>query len=331
MIRLALQQLLGTRLVLLKPLLPLAALRKLAVTRGGTLALAALLDWALAEPPSAVHPVVWMGRLLAAAEPALLRGPSSRQLVVGALVAAGGAGGWFVVGRALDQFLVRSALFLPLRAWLLKCCFAWRALDEAAARVEGLLREGRLAAAQTAVQSLVSRETAALDAEQVAAAAIESVAENLGDSLVGPVLAYAVGGLGGAFAYRWVNTADAMVGYRGRFEWGGKAAARLDDLANFVPARLAAALLLLCGGDRRSGLDALRRDRGQTASPNAGWPMATMAGLLGRSLEKPGAYRLNASAPAPGPSDILAARRIVARAWLLLAAVGSTLLLLRRR
>jgi adenosylcobinamide-phosphate synthase len=299
--------------------------------RAATLLLAALIDRVFGEPPPAAHPVVWMGRLIAAAEPVILRGSSRRQLALGGALVAGGAAGWFAIGWTCDRLAARSALLVPWQAWLLKCSLAWRALDEAAAEVERQLRAGDLAAARSALRSLVSRETATLDAGQVAAAAIESVAENVGDSLVGPVLAYLAGGLGGALAYRWLNTADAMVGYRGRFEWAGKPAARLDDLANLLPARLAAALLVAAGEDRRSALRVLAADRGQTASPNAGWPMAAMAGVLGRSLEKPGHYRLNAAAPPPCPADIAAARRLAGRAWLLLVAALVAALALRRR
>jgi adenosylcobinamide-phosphate synthase len=272
-----------------------------------------------------------MGRLIALAEPALLGGSPRRQLLLGGALAVGGVVGWFLVGWALDRLLAGSAVLVPLRGWLLKCCLAWRALDDEAAQVEAALASGDLAAARLALRSLVSRETAALDTGQVAAAAIESVAENLGDSLVGPALAFAFAGLGGAFAYRWLNTADAMIGYRGRYEWAGKPAARLDDVANLLPARLAAALLLAAGGDRGAGLAVLRRDRGATASPNAGWPMAAMAGLLGRALEKPGHYRLNAAAPPPEVGDIAAARAVAGRAWLLLLAGLAFALVAARR
>lgn len=299
--------------------------------RAATLLLAALIDWGFGEPPPTLHPVVWMGRLIAAAEPLILRGSSHRQLALGGLLAAGGAVAWFALGWTVDRLATRSALWLPLQAWLLKCSLAWRALDEAAAAVERQLRAGDLAGARVALRSLVSRETATLDAEQVAAAAIESVAENVGDSLVGPVLAYLAGGLGGALAYRWLNTADAMVGYRGRFEWAGKPAARLDDLANLLPARLAAALLVAAGGDRRGALRVLAADRRQTASPNAGWPMAAMAGALGRALEKPGHYRLNAAAPPPCSADIAAARRLAGHAWLVFVVALVGALMLRRR
>ncbi|MFN8533015.1 MAG: adenosylcobinamide-phosphate synthase CbiB [Dehalococcoidia bacterium] len=284
------------------------------------LPLAAAIDALLGEPPAVVHPVVWMGKAIGVAEGALQRGSPLVQLFGGALLAGGGAAICYAGGVAIDRLTAGRVWLLPLRALVLKCCLAWRALDLAAARVEVSLGVGDLAGARDGLRWLVSRETVGLSAEQVAAAAVESVAENFSDSLIGPALAYSAGGLGGALAYRWLNTADAMIGYRGRYEWIGKTAARLDDFANLVPARLAALLLIAAGPDRRAGLMALGRDRGQTASPNAGWPMAAMAGLLGRALEKPGHYRLNAGAPAPDAADIAAARRTARLAWLILLA-----------
>ena len=142
------------------------------------------------------------------------------------------------------------------------------------------------------------------------------MAENASDSAVAPWLAYLVAGLAGAYAYRAANTLDALVGYRGRYEHLGKAAARLDDLLNLVPARLTAAAIVLAApaGSRGRALATLRRDRRRTASPNAGWPMSAMAGALGVQLEKVGHYRLGEPQRAVEAADIAAAGRIVGRA-----------------
>src|SRR3954467_13894357 len=130
-----------------------------------------------------------------------------------------------------------------------------------------------------------------LDEPLLVAASVESVAENMSDSFVAPLFYYALFGLPAAVAYRAVNTLDAMIGYRGRYEYLGKAAARLDDLLNLIPARLTAGLLLVAGALRKAdgggGPLILRRARRATASPNAGWPMATVAGLLSVCLAKP--------------------------------------------
>jgi adenosylcobinamide-phosphate synthase len=131
------------------------------------------------------------------------------------------------------------------------------------------------------------------------------VAENLTDALVAPVLFYLALGVPGALAYRALNTADTMLGYReGALEYFGKLAARLDDLANLVPARLSAlAIVTAARSPTRAAWSVMARDHARTASPNAGWTMAAMAGALGVTLEKPTAYRLGHGRP-PQPADI---------------------------
>ena len=145
--------------------------------------------------------------------------------------------------------------------------------------------------------SLVSRNTEDLSQEEVVGAAIESLAENLTDSLASPLFFYAIFGLPGAFFYRFCNTCDSMIGYRGGdTEWGGKIAAKLDDVLNWIPARVTSILLLGAGvlakEDVIKGAEALRDERGNTASPNAGWTMSVMAGMLRVTLEKRGQYAL---------------------------------------
>src|SRR5262249_34837731 len=146
-------------------------------------------------------------------------------------------------------------------------------------------------------RDLVSRPTGMLDAGQVTSAAIESVAENLTDAFLAPLLFFVAFGLPGAVMYRVVNTADAMIGYRdGRLLYFGRVAARLDDAFNLVPARLAGLLIVaaaaMAGADGRRALSTMRGDHARTASPNAGWTVSAMAGALGVTLAKPGAYSL---------------------------------------
>jgi adenosylcobinamide-phosphate synthase len=221
-------------------------------------------------------------------------------------------------------------LRLAVCAALLKTTFAERALLDAAAAVGRPLAAGDLPAARTALRALVSRDRDRLDAGLIAAAAIESVAENLSDSLTAPLLAYALGGLPAAAAYRAVNTADAMIGYHGRHEYIGKAAARLDDLLNLLPARLTALLLAVAAGERRAdALRVCRRDHRLTVSPNAGWPMAAMAGALDLALEKVGHYRLHAAGRVPTAADISAACRLARRAGRFAIALTLALTFLR--
>jgi len=154
-----------------------------------------------------------------------------------------------------------------------------------------------------------------LDQPLIAAAAIQSVAENTTDSFVGPWLAFSIFGVPGAVAYRAVNTLDSMLGYRGAYEYLGKVSARLDDLVNLIPARVSALLLLLSGFWQRlpaaRGWRTLRMDRRLTPSPNAGWTISAMSGLLGVALEKSGHYRIGDGLPDPDSTDIRASVRVL--------------------
>jgi len=282
--------------------------------RAAVLAAALALDLARGEPPAVIHPVVWIGRLTSLL---LRRAPAAgpyRQLAYGAAVCGA------VLASSTATALALTRIVRPLRAgflvevWLLKSMFAVRALIAAAECVRLPLVAGELEGARMALRSLVSRDPRDLDASQVAAAAIESVAENLTDGALAPWLAYAAFGLPGAVAYRALNTLDSMIGYRGHYEYLGKAAARLDDLVNLLPARLGA-LLLVCaaplggGSSLHAARIALRQHR-RTASPNAGWTIAAIAGALDRTLAKVGHYRLG-DGPPPGAAEIRRAERIV--------------------
>lgn len=303
--------------------MPAAVLHAAAV-----LGLALAIDLAAGEYPARLHPVVWMGSAISALERRAPEGGRAAPFLYGLgmalLVPAAFAAGAAVV---LYAARVHPVLELAVEALVLKATFAVRALREAAGAVAAALGRRDLDAARGALRSLCSRDPSTLDAPRVAAAAVESVAENASDSIVAPLLSWALLGVSGAVAYRALNTLDARVGYHGRYEWLGKASARLDDLANLLPARLTAALLLaagaLRGGDVRRGIAVLRRDGAKTESPNAGRPMAAMAGLLGVELEKVGCYRLgDRRAPVCGDT-LTAAWRIVSLAALAAAALAA--------
>ena len=292
-------------------------------------------DWFIGEPPERLHPVVWMGKAIAFAE---RRAPARgvlAQLGAGALIALA-VPALFAVAAALLLALVARAglpvIGLLLATWLLTSTFALQALGAAAHRVSRALARGDLAAARQGLASLCSRDPAALDGPALAAATIESLAENASDSVVAPLFYFALFGIPGAIFYRAVNTLDAMIGYHGRYEYLGKAAARLDDLLNLVPARLTAWLLLAAGALTGAGADVARgwsicrRDGGKTESPNAGRPMAAMAGLLGGELAKAGHYRLGDPLRPLSPHTITTAWRLVVIAALL--AFGATALVI---
>jgi adenosylcobinamide-phosphate synthase len=293
------------------------------------LAGALLWDLLFGEPPAAIHPVVWMGRVISACEKRVPRRSPPRQLLQGAAIAVGVPALFaFATSIVLVGLSDTPWLRLLVSIWLFKSTFAVSALGAAAADVRQALVLGDLPAARQALSSLCSRDAAKLDSAAVAAGAVESLAENTSDSVVAPLLFFVLFGLPGAIFYRAVNTLDARIGYHGRYEFLGKASARLDDVLNWVPARITAGLLLLAGAwhelDVRRGWQVLRRDGARTASPNAGRPMAAMAGLLGVRLEKPGHYALGDATLPLVPQTIAAAWR-VARGAALLAFVIAAL------
>ena len=309
------------------------------------LALAMALDLLAGDPSNRWHPVAWIGGLIArgrrlapgAPEDLALYGSFLILVVTG--VAAGGA----LAAHAVLATLPAPVALLG-HAWMLKCSLSLDGLLGAVEIVRGHLVAGDLAGARRQVaRHLVSRPADGLEAPAVASAAIESLAENLTDGLVAPVCFYVVGALLGgtgaglalAWAYRAVNTADAMIGYRrDELEYLGRATARTDDALNYVPARLAAVTIVagawLARQSRAGAARVWRRDAARTESPNAGQTMAAMAGALGVTLEKPTHYRLG-DGPPPDPDAIDRAMGVARWAAALgLATAGLVLLLARR-
>ncbi|MDW8071127.1 MAG: adenosylcobinamide-phosphate synthase CbiB [Anaerolineae bacterium] len=285
-----------------------------------SIALAWCLDLVLGDPPNRFHPVAYIGRGLALAERFAPRRVARGRLFYGSAVVAGGCITIFWAGRLITGVLAQ--LPFPVRwlaeAALLKMLFSLSGLIRAARQVQQALERDELDVARRLVRwHLVSRDTAQLGTAHVTAATIESVAENASDGVIAPLLYYALGGLPVALTYRFVSTCDSMWGYRdAEYEWLGKAAARLDDLLNLLPARLTALLIMLAswllGEDVHMAWHVWRRDATTTASPNAGHPMSAAAGALGVELEKIGHYRLGRGLRPPQPRDIHRAIRLVA-------------------
>ena len=284
----------------------------------GMLLGALVLDLTVREPPKALHPVVWMGALASWTEKTVLPGAGPvtafrTGLGLAVLAPLGFAGLAWLAAAGLEE--LGPLPYLAGGAILLKTTFAVKGLARAAESTRQALEAGRIEKARLSLRRLVSRDTRTLTGPQVSMAAIESVAENTTDSCIGPWLAFALFGLPGAFAYRALNTLDSMIGYRGRHEYLGKASARLDDLANLIPARLGACLILtagaLLGMAARRGWRMVRRDRRLTESPNAGWTISAMSGLMGVALAKSGHYRIGDGLPEPKPSHIRASLRVL--------------------
>lgn len=273
---------------------------------------AVALDAALGEPPTAWHPVVWMGRLVDRLEVLLLppAAPSARRS--GTVAAA--VGGMVV---ALVAALLRR-LPWPLRSLVLWGLLSGRLLLIEVAAVENALGVGGIEAGRERVAWLVSRDTAGLDAGQVRSAAISTLAENTADAWVATLWWWSVAGLPGAAMHRWADTLDSRWGYLDEaWRARGWAAARTDDLLGWMPARLTALLW-------RGRLDAALRDEAvRTPSPNGGWPMGAAALAEDVRLDKPGSYMLHASGRVPDAEAVAealrSARRVMGTAAVLAA------------
>lgn len=305
---------------------PVGAVSALAIV------VAFLVDHFLGEPPARFHPVVWIGKALSSTRApwgqktratAFLRGAGL--WLVGAALSAGAA--WVAVavirhllGISSVQALIAQAVLVGL---LLKPLLSWRMLHDEVANVEHALEIG-VEPGRAQLRRLVSRDTTRLTVAEVRESALESLAENLNDSLVAPFFWFCVGGLPAAALYRFANTADAMWGYRGRWEWAGKWTARADDVLSYVPARLTAALLAVVAWYSPRRLAEVAR---LTPSPNGGWPMGMLALALEVRLGKPGVYVLNSIAQAPSASHLWRGLRICQRAaWLSVTMSGAAVL-----
>ncbi|MEY9587933.1 adenosylcobinamide-phosphate synthase [Bradyrhizobium yuanmingense] len=296
------------------------------------MAVDALLGWPAWLFARIGHPVTWLGGLIAGIDTALNRAsdpPALRRAagVAGALavIALSAALGW-----ALQSLLPSGWIQIVLIGILAWPLVALRSLHDHVAAVATPLLAGDVAAAREAVSRIVGRDPASLDQAGIARAAIESLAENASDGIVAPVFWGALLGLPGILGYKAINTLDSMIGHRSeRHEAFGWAAARIDDVANFVPARLTGFLFVLLAPQRSESLACMTRDARRHRSPNAGWPEAAMAGGLGVRLSGPRIYHgsateepwLNEGARDPRAADIVEALTVYRRAMLLVAGV----------
>lgn len=255
-----------------------------------------ILDLFLGDPHFLPHPVRWIGKLTAVTEKKLLGETpkeSGREVRLGAVM----------VCLVLTVTVIGSASLLwaaycmhPCAGALLECLMTYQMLAVKCLKTESMkvyqcLKEGDLIRARQAVSMIVGRDTECLDEEGVIKAAVETVAENTSDGVVAPMLYLAIGGPVLGFFYKAANTMDSMVGYKNeRYLYFGRAAARLDDILNFIPARISAGLMIAAAflsGSEFSGKNALRiyeRDRKKHASPNAAQTESVCAGALGIML-----------------------------------------------
>nr|WP_315473035.1 adenosylcobinamide-phosphate synthase CbiB [uncultured Undibacterium sp.] len=300
------------------------------------------IDRYLGEPVAALHPVVWMGKyqqtlgVWIAPETGTEHANAAMPFFVFGIL-AWLLGAIFVLSLSCSFILLLAVLpdayswlGAIFSAYLLKSFWTWSVLAREVAAVESALSQS-LAAGRERLSYLVSRDVTQLDAITVRESAIESLAENLNDSVVSPLLWFAMAGLPGVALYRFANTADAMWGYRGErggrvWAWAGKWAARTDDVLSWPGARLTAALLYVAAA-RRPRLNLLAEVT-KTDSPNGGWPMAAMALILNVRLAKPGAYVLHATGRLVEPKDTEHAIRLGQRVTYLCCVLISVFCLL---
>ena len=214
-------------------------------------------------------------------------------------------------------------LYLLVAPFLLKCCFAWRSLEEHTQAVVSALNEN-VETGREKVRLLVSRDTVELDRDHILSAGYESMTENLTDSIIAPLFYFTLFGLVGAAACRAINTMDAMLGYRDEREHLGWCAARMDDLLNFIPARITVILLLVWFASRGTysrAWQVMRRDGHKRPGFNGGIVMAAMAGGTGIRFEKPGVYMIGDGERTldVGGKEILRATRAVTLMYVVIA------------
>ena len=299
-----------------------------------------VLDAVFGDPAWLPHPVVLMGKCISKLEKTLrARFPKTQQgeLLAGAVLAFCLPVGTFLVTSAVCLLAAKISPWLGLAVQMFWCgqALAAKGLVQESRNVYGELVKPDLPAARKAVSRIVGRDTQNLTAEGVTKAAVETVAENASDGVIAPLLYMLLGGAPLALTYKAVNTMDSMVGYKNEtYLYFGRAAAKLDDVANYIPSRLAALLwaaaAALTGSDAKGAWRIWRRDRRNHASPNSAQTESACAGALGVQLAGP-AYYFGEYYPKPTigdalrpiePQDILRADRMMYAASVLALVLG---------
>ena len=299
-----------------------------------------LLDCLFGDPKKVPHPVVWMGKAITRLEkwlrrrfPQTPRGERAGGIVLAVILPVG----TLLISGGLCLLSLRIHPLFGLALQILWCwqALAMRCLTKESRNVYRRLKTEGLEAGRKAVARIVGRDTSGLSEEGVVKAAVETVAENFCDGVLAPLFYMLLGGAPLALAYKAVNTMDSMVGYKNdRYLHFGRAAAKMDDIANYLPARIAALLWILAsplsGGDLKNAWRIWRRDRRNHLSPNSAQTESAGAGSLGIQLAGPASYfGKTVEKPYIGdavrpiePEDILRADRIMAAAGVLGFVIG---------
>jgi len=249
-----------------------------------------LLDLLLGDPDNWPHPVRVFGNLIAKGEQFLNKNNS--RFLKGMLLAVG------LTVCSFFFFFYLNYLLLAINKWIyifINSIFVWYGLANKALITEGqnvfqVLEKQGLGAGRKQLSRIVGRDTSQLTEQQIRIAVLETMSENLSDGVVAPLFYYAIAGVPGMMAYKMINTMDSMLGYRSdRYEWFGKFAARLDDVANFIPSRFTALLMILVTRSKR-GLQFVFKYGNKHKSPNAGYPESALAGILNCRFGGPNVY-----------------------------------------
>jgi adenosylcobinamide-phosphate synthase len=263
----------------------------------GALAVGLGIDWLFGDPPNKYHPVAWFGQLIGFFLPRLKGGSEKAKgtLFVISIVIIVALAAHFLVFAS--GYLVGLIALVMVSAIIFKLTIAIKGMEGHSRAIMNSLEACDLKGTRHNLSMIVRRETDDLDEQHILSATIECISESTVDGITGPIFYYSLLGPAGAFAYRTINTLDSMVGYPDDyFKDIGWMSARLDTAANYIPARVTAFLMVIAakilGADWENSLNILQRDHDKTSSPNAGYPMATMAGALRIRLEKIGHYTL---------------------------------------
>jgi adenosylcobinamide-phosphate synthase len=263
----------------------------------GALAGGICIDWLFGDPPNRYHPVAWLGQLIGFFVPRLKGGSEKANgtiFAISLLITVALAVHFLVFAT---RYLAGAIELVVVSAIILKMTIAMKGMERHAKAIMNGLEDGDLAGTRQNLSMIVRRKTDDLDVQHILSATIECVSESTVDGITGPIFYYSLFGPAGAFAYRAINTLDSMAGYKDDyFKDVGWMSARLDAVANYIPARITALLMVvsakILGADWKNSFNILQRDHDKTFSLNAGYPMATMAGALRVQLEKIGHYTL---------------------------------------
>ncbi|MEM2912180.1 MAG: cobalamin biosynthesis protein [Candidatus Bathyarchaeia archaeon] len=284
------------------------------------LALALLIDFSLGEPPDRIHPTVWMGKVIIFLKPKFKSKNPKVERIKGALLCLSTVlvftlPAYFIL--TWTQQCLGPVAYIIVAAIMLKPTFALKCMEYYTLPIAKAINAGKVNEAKALLPYIVRRNPEKLDEKQIISAAVESIAEGTVDGITSALFYFALFGVPGAVAFRVINTLDSMVGYKDpEHAEIGWFSAKLDTLANYIPARLTAFLMIIATWilqkNWKNAWDTLKRDKNKTESLNAGWPMATMAGALNIKLEKPDFYTLGDSNSNPiTPRHILQALQIM--------------------